>query len=103
MTWEKQESNSDFWNPEKENEELVGEVIEVRPGMYGNQYLIKKENGEEILTPSHKILQGRMTKVIVGNKVKHVFIKQDLPKIKGQNGVKLYDVFIDLVVEEKVA
>ena len=102
MVWEKQESNKDFWNPEKEGEELIGEMIEIRQGAYGNQYLIKKENGEEIFTPSHKVLQGKMSKVCGGDKVKLVFIKQDLPKIKGQQGVKIYDVFVDKIVEEKV-
>ena len=100
--WEKQESNSDFWNPEKPEEELVGQVVAIRTGIYGNQYMIRKENGDEILTPSHKVLQAKMTKVLEGQKVKLVFLKQDLPKIKGQQGVRLYDVFVDKVATEKV-
>ena len=102
MSWQKQESNNDFWNPDKEGEVLEGQVCEIRTGQYGKQYMIRKDDGNEVLTPSHKVLQGKMTKVLEGMKVRLVFLKQDLPKVKGQQGVKLYDVYIDTVEEEKV-
>ena len=103
VNWEKQEGSMDFWNPEVAGAELIGQVTEIKTaGQFGTQYMIKKEDGTEILTPSHKVLQAKMSKVEVGNKVKLVFIKQDLPKVKNQQGVKLYDVFIDQVEEQKI-
>jgi len=100
MTWEKQEGNMDFWNP-AEGEELIGEVKELVAGNYGLQIQVLKEDKTVVTTPSHKVLQAKLSKIKVGDKVKIVYVKQDLPKIKGQNGVKLYEVFIDKV-EEKV-
>jgi len=94
MTWEKQEGNMDFWNP-GEGEELIGEVIELIQGNYGLQISVKKEDGSVMTTPSHKVLQAKLSKIKVGDKVKIVYVKQDLPKIKGQNGVKLYEVYVD--------
>jgi len=104
MTWEKQEGNMDFWNPE-EGEELIGEVKELVQGNYGLQIQVQKEDGSVVTTPSHKVLQAKLNKIEKGNKVKIVYVKQDLPKVKGQNGVKLYEVYIDKeepINEEKV-
>ena len=102
MTWEKQESTGDFWSPTKEGEELEGIVIRKFTGQFGTQYEVETANKESFATPSHKVLQAKMSKVEVGDKVKLVFVKQDLPKLKGQQGAKLYDVYIDQVQEESV-
>jgi len=104
MTWEKQEGNMDFWNP-TEGEELIGEVMELIQGNYGLQIAVKKADGSVVTTPSHKVLQAKLNKIEKGNKVKIVYVKQDLPKVKGQNGVKLYEVYVDKeqpISEEKV-
>ena len=45
---------------------------------------------------------AKMSKVEVGDKVKLIFIKQDLPKLKGQSGARIYNVYIDQTEEEKV-
>lgn len=90
--WEKQEG-SGLWLPEKEGDELIGEVTDVKEGTYGNQFVIKKQDGEEIRTPSHKVLQNRMTDATVGTKVKIVYIGEEPPSVKGQNPTKMYDVF----------
>ena len=92
MEWEKQ-IGAAIWLPEKEQDELQGEVIEVLEGMYGNQYLIKAADGE-IKTPSHKVLQYRLAKAKIGDKVKIVYVGEEPPAIKGQNPTKMYDVFI---------
>lgn len=82
-----------LWLPEKEGDELKGEVTDMIEGTYGNQYLIKKENGEEIKTPSHKVLQNRMAKIKTGDHIKIVYIKEEPPSVKGQNPTKIYDVY----------
>ena len=101
MTYVKQESTGDFWSPTKEGEELEGTVIRKFMGQFGTQYELENDKGT-IATPSHKVLQAKMSKVEVGDKVKLVYVKQDLPKLKGQVGAKIYDVYIDQVEEEKV-
>lgn len=95
MGYVKQEG-AGIWLPEEEKEELIGEVTHVNTeGLYGTQYTIKKDDGEEVLTPSHKVLQNRMQKADKGTKVKIVFTGTEPPKIRGQNETKMYDVFFD--------
>lgn len=95
MGWEKQEG-AGIWLPDKENEELVGEVTHIdRDGLYGVQYTIKKSDDDEVKTPSHKVLQNRMQKAEVGTKVKIVFTGTEPPKIRGQNPTTMYEVYFD--------
>ena len=100
--YEKQESTGDFWLPTKEGEELEGTVTRKFNGQFGDQFEIENDKGT-FTTPSHKVLQAKMSKVEVGNKVKLVYIKTDLPTIKGKNGTKIYEVYIDRPEVEKVA
>lgn len=82
-----------LWLPEKEGDELKGEVTEIVTGTYGQQFVIKKSDGEEIKTPSHKVLQNRMVKIKTGDHIKIVYLKEEPPTLKGNNPTKLYDVF----------
>lgn len=96
MGYVKQEG-AGIWLPKDEKDTLEGEVTHINTeGLYGTQYTIKpKEGGDEVLTPSHKVLQNRMQKAKVGTKVKIVFTGQEAPKIRGQNHTQMYDVFFD--------
>ncbi|MAH51518.1 hypothetical protein CMI37_37225 [Candidatus Pacearchaeota archaeon] len=95
MGYEKQEG-AGIWLPDKEDEELEGEVTHInREGLYGVQYTIKKGDNDEVLTPSHKVLQNRMQKAEVGTKVKIVFKGTEPPKIRGQNPTSMYEVYFD--------
>ena len=95
MGYVKQEG-AGIWLPKDEKEILEGEVTSInREGLYGTQYTIKKSDGEEVVTPSHKVLQNRMQKAAVGTKVKIVFVGTEPPKIRGQNPTTMYDVFFD--------
>ena len=96
--------NYRLWLPETKDEVLIGEVIEVNTeGQYGLQLVLVKEDGEKATTPSHKALQSRLTNFQVGDKLKIVFIGTDLPKIKGQNGTRLYTVYASVPVKEPTA
>ncbi len=91
--WQKQEG-AGIWLPENEGDELLGEVTHVNTeALYGTQYTIKKEDGEEILTPSHKVLQNRMQKAEKGVNVRIVFKGTEAPKVRGQNPTSMYDVY----------
>jgi len=92
--WTKQEGVG-MWLPEKENDELIGKVEDILEGTYGNQYLIRKQGTDEtIKTPSHKVLQGRMTKVQKGDTIKIIYRGEEAPSVKGQNPTKIYEVFV---------
>jgi len=90
--WEKQEG-SGLWLPEKEGDELIGTVKEIKEGTYGNQFVIAKDDGEEVRTPSHRVLQNRMIDAKKGTKVKIVFTGEEPPSVKGQNPTKMYEIF----------
>ena len=58
------------------------------------QYTIKKQSdGEEVLTPSHKVLQNRMQKATVGTQVEIIYRGNEPPKVRGQNPTEMYEVF----------
>jgi len=83
-----------MWNPEKEGDKLEGKIIsENKEGTYGTQYTIRTHDGNKIMTPSHKVLQNRMTLCAVGDTVMIVFEGTEPPKVKGQNPTKIYKVF----------
>ena len=93
--WEKQEG-SGGWIPQEEGEVLQGTVTDVftEGRSYGPQWQIKKADGEEVLTPSHKVLQNRLSRATEGSKVRIVYKGEEPPSVKGQNPTKIYDVFI---------
>ncbi len=92
----KQQEGAGIWLPKEEDEELLGEVVKIdKEAMYGTQYIIKKKDGEEVLTPSHKVLQNRMQKAEVGTMVKIVFVGEEPPKTRGENPTKMYEVFFE--------
>lgn len=92
--WEKQEG-ANIWLPEEKGDELRGEVVKVNlEGTYGPQWTIRQEDDEEIRTPSHKVLQNRMSSVKVGSTVKIVYLDELPPKVRGQNPTKMYEVFV---------
>lgn len=93
MTEWKEIGTKTFWNAEKEGDELIGEIISTFEGNFGTQYVIQKEDGEEMTTPSHKVLQNRLNECKVGDVVRIVFNKIEPPSIKGNNPTKIYSVY----------
>jgi len=102
MTYEKQESVNNFWKAEKENDQIEGLVLDIKThDEYGKSYVLNVD-GEEVTTPSHRVLQNLMANAKVGDKVKIVYLKTELPTVKGKNGTMMYDVFIDNGQPEKL-
>jgi len=81
-----------IWLPDAVEEELQGEVTDISEGLYGKQYTVKNEAGEQ-RTPSHKVLQARLQKVKVGDFIKVVYKGTQPPKVRGQNPTEMYEVF----------
>lgn len=93
--WDKQESAGNNWKPEQIGEEIEGAVVTKVTGDHGIQYDISMKGGEIIVkTPSHKVLQDRMTKVAIGDVVKIVYQGEEAPTVKGHKPTNLYDVYI---------
>jgi hypothetical protein len=96
MVERKVEPESNFWKPEKEGEELKGNIKEfIEDGDYGLQAVILTEDNKEITTPSHKMLQSRLKQLKEGDVIRIVMTGEEPPSVKGRNPTKLYDVFVD--------
>jgi hypothetical protein len=48
-----------------------------------------------IITPSHKVLQNRLSDAKIGTFIKIVYLGLEKSKIKGYNAMAMYDVFFD--------
>ena len=93
MEWEKLASG-DIWSPQKSGDTLEGEVIACETGgSYGPQWVIKTVDGKIAKTPSHKVLQSRMSLVKPGDHIKIVAGSKELPKVKGHHETQLYEVY----------
>lgn len=95
MTERVKQEGAGIWFGEKDGDKLEGEVTHInREGLYGVQYTIKKQDsGDEVLTPSHKVLQNRMQKAEVGTQVEIIYKGNEPPKVRGQNPTEMYEVY----------
>lgn len=100
--WEEQKSIGNIWIPNEIGDTLEGDIIDITTGNYGKQYLIETKDGKQVLTPSHKVLQGRMNGIVRGDTVRLVYVGEELPKVKGQKPTKIYNVFKRRVPVENV-
>ena len=58
---------------------------------FGLKVTIEKEQ-KSILLPSDKVLQNRLQNCKVGDLIKVIFEKKELPKVKGHNPTFIYKV-----------
>ena len=93
MVW-KEQTGGNYWEP-VEGETVEGKIEAIQEGEYGRQYIISNGKGATITTPAHKVLQSRMSKAQVGDRVKIEVLGQELPKVKGHKPTQLYRVYID--------
>lgn len=52
--------DGDYWKPTQEGESIEGTIVAFPEGQYGEQILLKLEDGREIELPAHKDLQSKM-------------------------------------------
>lgn len=89
--WEDIKGSSDIWLPEKVGDAIEGTITEIKNGLYGVQAVIVNGDNEWI-TPSHKVLQNRISECKVGDYVRITYERDELPSIKGRNPTKIYSV-----------
>lgn len=86
-----------IWIPETAGDELKGTIIEVQDNQYGKQFVIQPDGTTDakaqLLTPSHKVLQNRLSKCVKGDLVLIVYDGAQPPAVKGQNPMEMYTVF----------
>lgn len=89
--WE-EVKESNFWNPEKEGDSVEGIIVAMETDNFGLRVTIEAPDKSTIILPSHKVLQTRLKNCKIGEQIKVIFEKTDLPKIKGHNPTKIYKV-----------
>lgn len=89
--WLEQKGVSNFWKADKIGDSITGKVHEIKQGTYGMQVTLENEAGLFTL-PSHKVLQNRLQDCKVGDFVKVIYEKEELPKVRGQNATRIYKV-----------
>lgn len=100
MVYEEVIAESNIWIPVVDGEQIEGTVIDKIEGQYGIQLVLNSE-GNEIKTPSHKVLQARLEKIEKGDKIRITYKGEVPPSIRGQNPTKIYKLEKDNP-EEKV-
>ena len=58
-----------FWKPEEKGDKIEGLCTAIIPGEYGEQVLIKIEDGREVILPAHADLKKKTRKVFEGDYV----------------------------------
>lgn len=91
--WE-EVKESNFWNPEKEGDSIEGVIISMNKEEFGLKVVIETKDKKMITLPSHKVLQNRLLICKVGDLVRVIFDKKELPKIKGHNPTNIYRVLV---------
>lgn len=89
MTWI--EVKGDYWQPDEPGDYLEGVIIDINPTEYGDVYVLDCKINGMIATPAHKVLQSRLSKFVVGKRVRIEF-RGTRPTKKG-NPVNIYKVF----------
>lgn len=102
MAYKEVEAEHNMWLPEKEGEQLEGEIVSETEGIYGKQFEIKKADGTNIKTPSHKVLQARFDGLTIGDRIRITFKGMEPPKTKGWKPTRIYKVEVDKPEEEAI-
>lgn len=86
-------SGGSFWKPTEPNEAIQGTVVaKDESGDYPPQWVIQTDEGVEITTPSHGMLQNKMEDVEIGEDVVIVF-EGSRPVPGKESELMLYRVF----------
>ena len=87
------EIKADLWLPKVVNEKREGEVNNINEkGLYGLSVSVKQQNGDIVLLPSHKMLQGLLAQaeLRLGSYIIVTYLGTKPTKIKGQSDTTQY-------------
>lgn len=91
--WEKM--SSDVVRLDKKDDHIEGVLISVDDGDYNNKkYTIKVKEGKNCIVFGTTVLDDLMKNIAVGKEVKIVNIGEKDTGKKGQNPLRLFDVFV---------
>ena len=90
--WEEVKAGN-YWNPSKEGEEVEGAIISMSDGVFGKEVTIELSDKKTLVLPNHTVLQTRIKNCKIGDYIKVVFDRTELPTVKGYNPTNIYSVF----------
>lgn len=97
IEWEEVKEGN-FWTPEKEGETVEGVIISMESDNFGLKVVLEQPDKKLITLPSHAVLQSRIKSCKVGDIVKVIFERKELPKIKGHNPTNIYKILKKKVI-----
>ena len=89
--WEEVKAGS-YWDPSNEGESVEGVIISMDDEKFGLKVTIEQADKKPLVLPSHAVLQSRIKNCKVGDLVKVIFEKKELPTVKGHNPTNIYKV-----------
>jgi len=89
--WEEVQAGN-YWNPKKENESVEGIIISMDKEKFGLKVTLEQPDKKMVVLPSHAVLQSRIQNCKVGDRVKVIFERTELPAVKGHNPTNIYKV-----------
>ena len=89
--WEEVKAGN-YWSPEKEGESVEGTIIGMDEEKFGLKVTLEQKDKKQVVLPSHAVLQSRIKNCKVGDTVKVIFEKTELPTVKGHNPTNIYKV-----------
>jgi hypothetical protein len=95
--WEEVKAGN-FWSPSKEGESVEGIIIGMETDTkFGLKVTIEQKDKKIIVLPSHAVLQSRIKNCKVGEQVKVIFEKTELPTVDGHKPTNIYKVMKKIV------
>ena len=89
--WEEVKAGNS-WDPTTPKESVEGVIISMDNEQFGLRVTIETAEHKQIVLPSHAVLQSRIKNCKVGEMIRVVFERQELPKVKGHNPTNIYTV-----------
>lgn len=83
---EKKEIDGDYWKPASPGSKIEGEIVRFKEGEYGEQIILKLEDGSEIELPAHRDIQDQ-----IENLYEKDYIRVTLTGFKKSNNPEFND------------
>lgn len=80
---------------DEDNPSLEGIFTETREGQYGVLFDIQKDSGETVTLPSDTVLTSKLTKNLIGKKIKVEFIGTEPSTQRRGKSYKNYRIYVD--------
>lgn len=92
-TFEDRHKRETLFHDFDKQKQIVGTLIEIQEGDFGEQYLLKTDQGETILVGTYGVLKSKIRKDDIGHLIKIVY-KGHITSEKTKRKYKDFDVWV---------